>query len=83
LIRTGLDGSGCAISPTLLTNGEGPKRVDPMLPMLSVLALMGLAIRRRATVVKKKAGKAASVAAVAIGSLFLGGCASFGGDSGK
>lgn len=53
-----------------------------MLPMLSVLALMGLAIRRRATVVKKKAGKAASVAAVAIGSLFLGGCASFGGDSG-
>ena len=82
LIRTGLDGSGCAISPTLLTNGEGPKRVDPMLPMLSVLALMGLAIRRRATVVKKKAGKAASVAAVAIGSLFLGGCASFGGDSG-
>jgi len=40
-----------------------------------------LVIRRRATVVKKGAGKAASVAAVAIASLFLGGCASIGGAS--
>ena len=76
-ILTGLEGVGCAISPTLLTHGQGPKKVDPMLPMISMLAVMGLALRRRSLQVTKKAGKAASVAAVAIGSLFLGGCSTF------
>jgi len=49
-IITGLDGSGCAISPALLSSGNytiNIKRVDPMLPMLSLLALAGLAVRRR------------------------------------
>jgi len=83
IILTGLQGSGCAISPALLTHGKGPAKVDPTLPVISMLALMGLAIRRRTQIVTKKAGKAASVAGVAIGSMFLGGCSTFGnaGDS--
>ena len=78
IILTGLEGSGCAISPSLLTQGQGPKKVDPMLPMLSMLAVMGLALRRRSLQVAKKTGKVASVAVVAIGSLFLGGCSTLG-----
>ena len=44
LIRTGLQGGGCAISPAFFTTTEGPTKVDPMLPMLSVLALLGLSL---------------------------------------
>ena len=71
-ILTGLSGGGCAIAQPINSTDRGPKRVDPMLPMLSMFALMGLVIRRRVTVVKKRAGKVVSVAAVAIASLFLG-----------
>ena len=82
VILTGLEGSGCAISPMFLVNGQSPKKIDPMLPMLSVLALMGLAIRRRAKLVKKNAGKLVNIAALTVTSLLLGGCASFDGPSG-
>jgi len=78
VILTGLQGGGCAISPVLLTHGQGPQQVDPTLPVLSILALMGLALRRRSRQVTKKAGKVASVAGVTIGSIFLGGCATSG-----
>jgi len=49
-----------------------------MLPMISMFALTGLALRSRTRIVNRKAGKATSVAVVAIGSLFLGGCSSLG-----
>lgn len=49
-----------------------------MLPKLSALALMGLAMRRQSIKVNMRAGK---TAAAAIGFLFLGGCASFDGMS--
>ena len=81
VILTGLQGSGCAVSPSLLVKGQGPKKVDPLLPMISLLALMGLMIRRRTRTVKIKAGKAVRVAAAATGALFLGGCSTFGGQS--
>ena len=69
-IITGLEGSGCSISLELLSSGHYSldfKRVDPMLPMLSVLALAGLAVRRRkspdsVTAKPVKSGKAKSIA---------------------
>ena len=48
-----------------------------MLPMLSEPAMMDLTIHQRTAVVNKRAGKAVSVAALAVVSLFLGGCATF------
>jgi len=55
-IRTGLEGSGCAISPALLSKAEDSVKVDPTLPLLSMLAVMGLVIRRRTVAVTKKVG---------------------------
>ena len=78
IILTGLQGTGCAISPTFLTHGQGPQKVDPTLPMISMLALMGLVLRRRSRQVTRKAGKSAGVAVVAIGSLFLSSCSTLG-----
>jgi len=76
IIRTGLEGSGCAISPTLMTSGNTPPKIDPTLPVISILALAGLAIRRRTRIVTRKVVKGAGVAVVAIGSLF--GCSTSG-----
>ncbi len=71
------DGSGCSISPTLLSSGHHSidlKRVDPMLPMLNVLALAGLAVRRRESsggdnISPAKYGKAKQVAAASAAAL--------------
>jgi len=75
-IRTGLEGSGCSIISV-----NGSTRIDPTLPLLGTLALMGLALRRRTASATlrgvKKSGKAATIVA-AIASFFISGCSTTG-----
>jgi len=56
VILTGLEGSGCAVVPPLRAE-EGPVRLDPTLPLLSMLAVIGLVLRRRAGTLARKAEK--------------------------
>jgi len=46
VVRTGLSGSGCAIAPVSALAQQGSNRLDPTLPLLGLLAVMALAIRR-------------------------------------
>jgi len=62
-VLTGLSGSGCSISSYPVSAASDQKtpvmnrQADPAFPVLTLLALLGLVVRKRVATVKRKAGR--------------------------